>query len=144
MKPVARVSSMLIEDLDGEFVIYDQAHDLAHTLNRTASIVWRNCDGTRTVSEVAAVLQSEGIAAADDDLVRLSIDHLAAAGLMEATESRGPAETRLARRQLLERVGVVGTGSLVLPAVETLTAPRAVAATSDDGSSCSICSDCSC
>ena len=105
MNPMAQVTDMLVEDLDGEFVIYDQARDLAHTLNRTASIVWQTCDGTRTVSEVAAVLQSEGIAVADDDLVRLSIDHLAAAGLMDAAESRGPAEVRLLTAGATARTG---------------------------------------
>jgi hypothetical protein len=133
---------VLIEEVDDELVVYDRELDQAHTLNRTAALVWRNCDGTRTVAEIAANLRHDGIAVADDELVQLSVDLLAGAGLMDAAAARRPLETRLARRQLLERVGVVGTGSLVVPVIQTLDAPRAVAAASDQQPTCSSCSPC--
>jgi hypothetical protein len=128
---------MLIEDLDDELVVYDQEHDRAHSLNRTATLVWRNCDGNRNVTELAAVLRREGISIADDELVQLTVDYLLRAGLIEGGAPRPASETRLARRQLLDRIGVVGVGSLVLPVIETLTAPQAVAAASTGSGPCS-------
>jgi hypothetical protein len=142
VKPAARTSNVLIEELDDELVVYDRENDQAHSLNRTAALVWRACDGTRTIAEIAASLRRQGIPVGDDDLVQLSVDLLANAGLIDSAAARRPLETRLARRQLLERIGVVGAGSLVLPAIETLDAPRAVAAVSEGAPSCSPCTSC--
>ena len=40
-------------DIEGEAVIYDEAHGNLHHLNRTAAMVFSMCDGTATVEEVS-------------------------------------------------------------------------------------------
>jgi hypothetical protein len=41
---------------DGECLLYDPARDQASALNRTATEIWRLCDGTRSIAAIARVL----------------------------------------------------------------------------------------
>lgn len=45
-----------IHTLDGETLVLDRAAEQIHQLNRTASFIWAQCDGRRTVSEIVAEL----------------------------------------------------------------------------------------
>ena len=51
-------------EIDGEIVLYDRVHELAHLLSREAAAVWQRCDGRATVQAIASEL-------ADD----LGVDH---------------------------------------------------------------------
>jgi len=42
-----------VEELLDESVIYDLKTNKAHSLNRTATLVWRHCDGHTTVTQMA-------------------------------------------------------------------------------------------
>lgn len=42
--------------VDGEIVLYDPQRQTVHVLNATAAFVWERCDGTRTVTDLAAEL----------------------------------------------------------------------------------------
>jgi PqqD family protein of HPr-rel-A system len=53
MKPKVRQDLAVVE-LDGEAVIYDEAAGSLHHLNPSATIVFRLCDGSATVKELAA------------------------------------------------------------------------------------------
>jgi hypothetical protein len=53
------------EELQHETVLYDQAHGQAVYLNESASVVWKLCDGSRTVSEMSDLLSQEIGQAAD-------------------------------------------------------------------------------
>ena len=57
--PRSRKEGLVIEELGDEILIYDTVNDRAHTLNRTAALVWKLCDGKRTVSEIARVAGKE-------------------------------------------------------------------------------------
>jgi hypothetical protein len=41
-------------EIDGEAVLYDEAHAAVHVLNDTAALVWACCDGSGTVGDIAA------------------------------------------------------------------------------------------
>lgn len=47
------------EDVANEAVLYDATRGQAVYLNDTAAIVWKLCDGTRTVTEMTALLAKE-------------------------------------------------------------------------------------
>jgi hypothetical protein len=53
VKPIAR-ADLIVEELDGEAVIYDEETTELHHLNPTATIVFGLCDGTSTVGEMSA------------------------------------------------------------------------------------------
>ena len=123
MNPVARKEGLLMQQVDGDLTVYDQERSLAHNLNRTASLVFQKADGTRSVADLVALLQEELNPEVDEDLVLLALDQLRRAHLLEEGGDR-PAEARRAsRRRFVRKVGMIGALSLLLPVVETITAP---------------------
>ena len=44
----------LVREMDGELIIVDRRHDMAHRLTHEAAAVWRACDGTRDAALLAA------------------------------------------------------------------------------------------
>lgn len=144
LHPRARENGLVVEEADDELLVYDQQHDLAHRLNRTSAVIFRHCDGTRSVEDLVAIVSEQVDEVADEDLVLIALDNLAEAGLLEEHTARDPEETRLSRRRFIRRVGVVGSAALVLPVVHSIVAPTAAQAQSSAASSCScICFSCS-
>jgi hypothetical protein len=134
MTPRARQDGLLSETVENELVVYDIERHKAHRLNRTAALVWRHANGERSVADMAALLQQELGPVADEDLVWCTLDRLSAAHLM-AEPGRRPVETaRASRRQFVRKVGLVGTLTLLLPAVTSIVAP-----TPAEAQSCIIC-----
>jgi hypothetical protein len=124
MLPVAREEGITAQEFAGEWVVYDLERDRAHRLNPAAALVWRHCDGTRDVQQLAALLNAKLGLPKDERLARLALDSLAKAELLRelpAAEALG----RLSRRQLVKRLGI---GLAALPLVATLVAPDAMAA----------------
>jgi hypothetical protein len=122
MKPQTRRSGLLIRELPDELLVYDRDHHRAHCLNRTAALVFRHADGTRTPADLTRLLGPAG--AADEGLVRLALQQLAAAGLLKAGPSAAqdalPAEG-MSRREVARRVGIAA--AILLPAVVSIVAP---------------------
>jgi hypothetical protein len=130
MKPLARAKGLVIRELGGEVVVYDEERHRAHCLNPTAALVFRLADGGRTAGEIATLLGP----GADEDLVHAALDLLAGAALVEGVDAPPPRAP--SRRRLLRRVGL---GAAVLaPAVASLLVPTPVeaAATCIPAASC--------
>jgi hypothetical protein len=117
MKPVARRAGLLIRELPDELLVYDRKEHRAHCLNRTAAVVFRNADGTRTVADLALLLAPEGARAAGESVVAEALARLAEAGLLEG----GPAPRRWSRREMVRRVGL--GAAILLPVVASVVAP---------------------
>ncbi len=113
MKPQSRRSGLLIRELPEELVVYDQEQHRAHCLNRTAALVFRHADGTRTAAELAQ------LPGADDQVVRLALEQLAGAGLLES--GAVDADAGMSRRDVARRVGLAA--AILLPAVASIVAP---------------------
>ena len=123
MNPRAKRNDVLSEQVDDETLVYDQASDRAHCLNRTAALVWLHADGEHTIADLAALLRDQLDPVADENLVWHALDHLHAASLLEQLPSRSPDDMRAARRQFIAKVGLVGVATLLLPMVTSITAP---------------------
>lgn len=124
MRPVARTTGLVIRDLGGETIVYDLERHEAHCLNRTAALVFRHADGHRSIPELAAVLTTESRAAADEATVRLALEQLATARLLDGWDERSepkPALTSASRRQAILRVGL--GAALLAPVVTSLLVP---------------------
>ena len=131
MEPRARTEQLVVaEPIDGEVLVYDLERDRVHRLNRTAALVWSHCDGQRTVGDLTTLLQAELDPVADEDLVRLALDHLSAARLLEHSRPRPADQVRTSRRQFVRKVGLVGSLALLLPVVTSITAPTVAQAAS--------------
>ena len=123
MMPKARQEGLLVQEVGDELAVYDQEIHRAHRLNQTAAIVWRHCDGQRSVEDLTVVLQQQLNPVVDHEVVLLALDQLHSARLLETSVGRSVDETRLSRRAVVRKVGLVGVLSLLLPAITTLAVP---------------------
>ena len=122
MKPQSRRSGLLIRELPDELLVYDQEQHRAHCLNRTAALIFRQADGTRTPLDLARFLAPVG--SADEGVVTLALEQLAAAGLLEAVPSAAEdavPDAGMSRREVARRVGLAA--AILLPAVMSIVAP---------------------
>jgi hypothetical protein len=124
--PRARQERLIIERIADETLVYDLERHQAHCLNRTAALVWEQCDGRNGVPEIAAALRRELGDAADEQLVWQSLERLSRARLLDDPVHR-PDEVPLpSRRQLAQQLGTAAA----LAAVTSIVAPGAQAAAS--------------
>src|SRR5439155_26168802 len=68
MLPLARREALRVEELSDELMVYDVDRHKAHCLSPIAAMVWRDCDGRKTVEEISAGLQRNGVKA-DEEMV---------------------------------------------------------------------------
>lgn len=133
------ISGLVVRQLDDETLVYDLERHEAHCLSGTAALVWRDCDGTRSVAELAARLPDRADPDAAEALVLAALDELERLALIEpgAAGSRG-----LSRSQLLRRAGAVA--AVAAPLVTSLSVPEPAAAASclTTGSTCTSNAQC--
>jgi hypothetical protein len=83
--PLARTRGLLCEAVGEEAVIFDRDSKKAFRLNRTATIVWRHCDGKTSVEDLAGILQRElQLTEAAEPLVEMALQQVESMGLLEA------------------------------------------------------------
>ncbi len=124
MRPRARSAGLIVRDLAGEVIVYDLEGHRAHCLNPTAAAVFRRCDGRHSPHDLAAALGEDTGTSPDEDIVRLALEQLRAAGLLEPGRSAGPAaggspEDPLRRVALRAGLGAAA----LLPFVTSLLVP---------------------
>jgi hypothetical protein len=130
MLPCARTEDLLIEELPNELVVYDRIRHRAHNLNRTAALVWKQCDGKTTVESIGARLRDELEAGMEDRLVWFALDDLGKAGLLRERIEVPENACRLSRRKITGQLALMGGVSLLLPVVISIVAPTPADATS--------------
>src|SRR5262245_1862842 len=126
--PKARQTGLLIEQVGDDTIVYDEERKEAHSLNRSASIVWTHSDGTRSVEELATVLGTELGAEAPESVAQYAIDELTRANLLDAGASDDA--DSVSRREAIRRLSLVGAAAIVLPAVFSIAAPTPAMAAS--------------
>ena len=136
-RPLARKDGLVIEELDGETLIYDTERDKAHCLNAAAAQIWRRCDGRHTLvdmrddfaGDIPVEVAREVV---NDCVVRLSRAHLLEGGSLPQKEN-----LVLSRRNLLRKIGIgAASAAIVLPLVTSIVAPTPAAAASCGSYSC--------
>lgn len=123
--PVARRNDLIVEELPDEVLVYDLTTDKAHCLNRTAALIWKNCDGEKTESDIAALLQHELKTPMSAQVVTLGLEELAGYGLLQKDAS-APPRVQVSRRRLIQNLGL--TAALALPLIVSISAPAAAQA----------------
>jgi Coenzyme PQQ synthesis protein D (PqqD) len=124
-RPLARTQGFVTEEVDGELRVYDEAGDVACVLNATAAAVWARCDGKRTVKDLVRSMSDELGEVADEDLVLMALDKLAAHGLLlSGYEPRSGGAERLSRRRFFRRAGIAGATAMAAPVVYSMAEPE--------------------
>ena len=122
-KPTAKVDGILRQRTFQDLVVIDEGTDSAHCLNETAAIVFEHADGTRSVDDLADVLREKLDPTADRDLVEIALDNLAEASLLEDRAPRASGIKSESRRRFVQKLGMLGTISVLLPVVESIASP---------------------
>jgi hypothetical protein len=141
--PQARRSGLIIQEVDGEVLIYDQLTDKAHCLNDTAAKVWKFCDGQTTILEACDALSLELGSPVSEKLVWYAVDQFSKDNLLEK-EVAPPAFiiSGMNRRQMVRTLGLAAV--VAVPLVTSIVAPTpAQAATClPAGASCGVSGQC--
>jgi hypothetical protein len=136
--PRARTRDLVIRELDDETLVYDTERDKAHCLNRTAALIWDQCDGKTTAREVARSLQSQLSVSVDEDIVWLAVKQLERFHLVESN-GKSPS---VSRRDLVLKYA---PAALALPVIMSITAPTPAGAGSpciESGQPCTSSAQC--
>jgi hypothetical protein len=139
--PKARKDRLIIKELPDETLVYDLDTDKAHCLNVSASLVWKKCNGSRHVSEIAQSLgDSLEVDAAEDDKEQIVWFALAQLDKFKLLENQGivPASAIKTRRQVIKTLGIT---AIALPLVATMIVPISAEAASC-GQACTNPPDC--
>jgi len=127
-KPQVRQSGLIVREMDNEILIYDTGNDKAHCLNETAALVWKECDGTKSVAEITRRLSRQLDTKVDERVVWFALkqfdrDHLLEQQLvMPAALMNGG----LNRREMVRALGLAA--AVAVPVVTSILAPTAVQA----------------
>lgn len=119
--PNARRERLLVEELAEETLVYDLDNHKAHSLNASAALVWRHCDGKKSVGDVARIMHDELDAPESVELVMLALNRLEAARLLADDAPRS--EAQVSRRAVMKKLALVGGLTVLLPAIHSIVAP---------------------
>lgn len=130
--PLSRRDEIVVQELDGEILIYDLRSNRALSLNETSALIWRACDGTRDIKQLGGVISDRLNVPVNEDLVWLALDQLKKEKLLAV----GPDPTRFAGSSRREMIKKAAAGAMVaLPVIVGLSAPSAAHAQS----ACGVC-----
>jgi hypothetical protein len=118
-RPQARCDEITVHEVGDELVVYDTRSRRLATMNESTSAVFRACDGTHTVTEIAALLAGDLSLEDRTTMVWSALDELAKADLLNA-EITVPDEWLDSRRELMQKGGAA---LLALPIVGVALAP---------------------
>jgi len=123
MRPVARKKRLLVEEVEGETLVYDLRRHKAHCLNDIAAFVWERCDGSNTVEDLMRLAERELGVTSSEEFIGLALDRLKESALLEQPVEDSDAEPhapRYSRREVLKSLAKVG---VVLPLVASIAVP---------------------
>jgi hypothetical protein len=114
--PQRRRSGLIMEQLDGEVLLYVEPAHRAFCLNQTAARVWEAIDGRRDLGAIAERVSLE------PEIVAGALRDLGESGLLEAVADLPSVD--LSRRRLMR------AGLIAIPFIVAITVPRAAEAAS--------------
>lgn len=122
--PIARRENLVIQEVPEEILVFDLITNKAHCLNQTAAMVWKACDGNKSVSDIATLISEQSGNKVNDDLVWLAIDQLNENNLLASEIEKGFVDS--GRRAAIKKIGMASM--IALPIVASLAAPRSAMA----------------
>ena len=125
--PRAREEELVVEKLPDETLVYDLKSHKASCLNRTAALVWSDCDGQTSVAEMATMLERELETPVDEAVVWMALDRLSKVHLLSDPVTLPADRAQYSRREMLRKLRRVAGIALVLPVIESIIAPLAAA-----------------
>ena len=122
--PRARHEQLIVKELPDELLIYDLKHDQAHCLNETAALVWKNCDGRKTVDQLRELMEDNAGSPVPEEMVWLALDQLESFKLLDEAALKPAQFAGMNRRDMVRRVGIA---AIALPVILSIVSPTAQA-----------------
>jgi hypothetical protein len=126
--PLCRKENIVVQDIDGEILIYDLIENKAYCLNQTSALVWQACDGKRSVAEITDLLGKQLNSEVKEDVVWLALDQLSKESLIQQEYRLNERFSGLSRREVIRKIGLASV--IALPFITSLVAPLAIHANS--------------
>lgn len=126
--PKARTKNLIISELDDEMLVYDLKADKCHCLNKTAYLVWQNCNGKNHLQDIAAQFGVNLQQEFSEKLTVLTLAKLEEANLLEANAGFQRIVAGISRREMMRSLALSVT--VALPIVASVIAPTSVSAQS--------------
>ncbi|HSF29055.1 MAG TPA: PqqD family protein [Candidatus Tectomicrobia bacterium] len=126
LRPSARTEGIVVQALPDEVLVYDLERHKAHCLNRTAALIWKQCNGQTSVTEMICILEQELKTPVPEGVVWLALRQLGRAHLLAERVDRSAGQAMMSRRAVIRRLG--WGAALTLPLVTSIVAPTAVEA----------------
>jgi hypothetical protein len=120
IKPFARKSEIVVQESNGETLVYDLRIDKAICLNETSTLIWESCDGTKTPAQIAENLEKKFGNKVEEDLVWFALNQLKEENLLDNKEIPNRFNG-ISRREVIKRVGFASM--IALPVIASITAP---------------------
>lgn len=131
MKPNARRSYIIVQEVGTDTLVYDQLRDTAHSLSQVTGYVFRKADGTRTIAELSVELERDLGMEGGEALVSAALWELQRVHLLDDAFVVEPASGKdVSRREAMRRFGIA---ALALVAITTIAAPTPAMAKSFGG-----------
>jgi hypothetical protein len=123
-RPIARKSGLVVQEVPDELLVYDLDSNKAHCLNQSAAMVWKSCDGSNSVAEIADLVGKQAGNGVTEDFVWLAIDQLNENNLLE---KEVPVDMKgLSRREAIKKIGLASM--IAVPIIASLVAPQSAMA----------------
>lgn len=126
--PRCRFDDIVVQDLESEVLIYDLKSNKAFCLNETSALVWRFCDGTKSVAEINESVSKKLKLDVSEEIIWLALDQLKQDNLLVGDDGVQVKFNGLSRREVIRKVGAASM--IALPFIASLVAPRSVDAQS--------------
>jgi hypothetical protein len=132
----------VVQELPGETLVYDSERHQAHCLNQSAALLWKMCDGEKSVPEIARQLGKELGTPVDETTVWYGLKQLAKFHLLEEEVAPPQVVLGMSRRDFVRKAGI--TAAIAIPVISTIVAPTAASAASclPTGSMCGTGAQC--
>ena len=117
--PIARKDSLIVKELPDETLVYDTQRDKAHCLNSTAALVWKNCDGKKTVDQLRELMEQDAGARVPEEMVWLALDQLESFKLLDDAPAKPEMLSGMSRRNLVKRIGFAALALPVIISIST-------------------------
>jgi hypothetical protein len=127
-QPQARKLDLVTREVADEVLVYDLKRHKAHCLNQTAALIWKYCDGQKSVGDIAALVGKDVNSTVDEATIWLAVDQLGKANLLEERVIRPAGIPRVTRREAVRRMGL--GAALAIPVVMSIVTPTIVNAQS--------------
>lgn len=127
--PKAKTDNILTQAVDNELLIYNLKNHRAVCLNQTSAMVWRECDGTKSIAEISDIMSMRLSTMIGEDFVRLALGELKKEKLLENSDELDDLLAGLSRREMVKKVGLASM--VALPIVSSIVAPNAAMAQSN-------------